>query len=208
MLQNAERAHSLDDRIVIPALGQQLTLLGFEPEPQLLAEGTYFDAPTVDLDSYDHIIVCASGGKDSIACLLALIEQGVDLARVELWHHRRRRPRGQHPDGLDLHRQLHAAVRRSIRGAVVLQLAARGHRRRDAQAGRLFTAAYRGNSSGNYFPGKGCHPDCPRYPPPVPSAKRQSGHPLVQLCRQDRRRPPRHHQPGSVSRYQDPVRHR
>ncbi|MFO6996405.1 phosphohydrolase [Pseudomonas aeruginosa] len=88
MLQTAERAHSLDDRIVIPALGQQLTLLGFEPEPQLQAEGTYFDAPTVDLGSYDHIVLCASSGKDSIACLLALIEQGVDLARVELWHHR------------------------------------------------------------------------------------------------------------------------
>lgn len=81
------RAHQFDDQVVIPALGQQLTLLGFEPEPAVLAEGTYFDAPTVDLDSYDHVVVCVSG-KDSIACLLALIEQGVDLRRVELWHHR------------------------------------------------------------------------------------------------------------------------
>jgi hypothetical protein len=80
-------AHQFDDQVVIPALGQQLSLQGFEQEPKVLAEGTYFDAPSVDLDSYDHVIVCVSG-KDSIACLLALIEQGVDLRRVELWHHR------------------------------------------------------------------------------------------------------------------------
>ncbi|WP_236468639.1 MULTISPECIES: hypothetical protein [unclassified Pseudomonas] len=88
MNASISREHQFDDQVVIPALGQQLNLLGFEPEPAVLAEGTYFDAPTVDLDSYDHVVVCVSG-KDSIACLLALIEQGVDLRRVELWHHRR-----------------------------------------------------------------------------------------------------------------------
>lgn len=40
-----------------------------------------------DLFSYDHYIVYFSGGKDSVACLLWLIDQGVDLAKVELWHH-------------------------------------------------------------------------------------------------------------------------
>ena len=39
------------------------------------------------LNSYDKIIVYFSGGKDSLACLLHLIEQGVDMSRVELWHH-------------------------------------------------------------------------------------------------------------------------
>lgn len=41
----------------------------------------------LDLNSYDHIIVYFSGGKDSLACLLHLIESGVDVAKVELWHH-------------------------------------------------------------------------------------------------------------------------
>jgi hypothetical protein len=83
----ASLAHLYDDAVIIPALGQQLNLLGFEPEPISLAVGTYFDAPSIDLDSYDHIIVCISG-KDSIACLLAMIEQGVDMSKVELSHHR------------------------------------------------------------------------------------------------------------------------
>lgn len=43
--------------------------------------------PTVDLDSYDRIVVAFSGGKDSTACFLQLLELGVDLSKVELWHH-------------------------------------------------------------------------------------------------------------------------
>lgn len=41
----------------------------------------------VDLASYDYIICLCSGGKDSLACILDLIERGVDLSRVEIWHH-------------------------------------------------------------------------------------------------------------------------
>lgn len=37
-----------------------------------------------DLKSYDHVIVAFSGGKDSVACVLSLIERGI---RPELWHH-------------------------------------------------------------------------------------------------------------------------
>lgn len=40
-----------------------------------------------DLDSYDVIIVAMSFGKDSLATLLTLLEQGVDPARIELHHH-------------------------------------------------------------------------------------------------------------------------
>lgn len=43
------------------------------------------DAP--DLASYDHIIVAFSGGKDSLACLLHLLELGAPRAKIELWHH-------------------------------------------------------------------------------------------------------------------------
>ena len=42
------------------------------------------NAPTraPDLASYDRIIVAFSGGKDSIACLLTLIEAGVPASRT------------------------------------------------------------------------------------------------------------------------------
>ncbi|MDE1905136.1 MAG: phosphoadenosine phosphosulfate reductase family protein [Rhodospirillales bacterium] len=40
-----------------------------------------------DLQSYDTIIVAFSGGKDSIGCLLTLIDAGVPADRIELHHH-------------------------------------------------------------------------------------------------------------------------
>ena len=46
------------------------------------------DAPTpCDLRSYDRILVAVSGGKDSLACCLWLLERGVDPERIELHHH-------------------------------------------------------------------------------------------------------------------------
>jgi 3'-phosphoadenosine 5'-phosphosulfate sulfotransferase (PAPS reductase)/FAD synthetase len=39
-----------------------------------------------DFDSIDHWILAFSGGKDSIACLIWLIEN-VDRTKIELWHH-------------------------------------------------------------------------------------------------------------------------
>lgn len=38
------------------------------------------------IDSYDYILVMFSGGKDSTACVLDLIDRGVDMSKVELWH--------------------------------------------------------------------------------------------------------------------------
>jgi len=40
-----------------------------------------------ELRSYDRIIVAFSGGKDSVASLLTLIEAGVPRERIELYHH-------------------------------------------------------------------------------------------------------------------------
>lgn len=40
-----------------------------------------------NLDTYDHFIVAFSGGKDSLACVLHLLDLGVDPSRLELWHH-------------------------------------------------------------------------------------------------------------------------
>ncbi len=74
--------HTHDDRVVIPSLKSQIGL------PEL--DSTFnirFSAPAIDLDKYDHIIVCMSGGKDSIASILRLKEMGADMSKVELWHH-------------------------------------------------------------------------------------------------------------------------
>jgi len=42
---------------------------------------------TKQLNSYDYIIVAFSGGKDSQAMFLDLLERGVDKNKIELWHH-------------------------------------------------------------------------------------------------------------------------
>jgi len=41
----------------------------------------------VNYDSYDRIIVAFSGGKDSVACFLHLLETGCPKDKIELWHH-------------------------------------------------------------------------------------------------------------------------
>mgnify|MGYP000875848885 FL=1 len=42
---------------------------------------------TPDLRGYDHIIVALSGGKDSVASLLAALELEARPESIELWHH-------------------------------------------------------------------------------------------------------------------------
>lgn len=56
----------------------QLDLLPQQPEPT---------PAVVDLGQYDIFIVAFSGGKDSLACLLHLISEGVPAHKIEMWHH-------------------------------------------------------------------------------------------------------------------------
>ncbi len=79
--------HSYDDHIIIPNLKGQLGFdFGHQDKPAG-PQGVYFSAPSVDLGIYDKVIVCMSGGKDSLACLLHFFDLGVDRNRIELWHH-------------------------------------------------------------------------------------------------------------------------
>lgn len=41
----------------------------------------------MDFNFYDKFIVCFSGGKDSIALALYLLDNGVSPNKIELWHH-------------------------------------------------------------------------------------------------------------------------
>lgn len=41
----------------------------------------------LDLHNYDNYIVAFSGGKDSLACLLYLLDCGIPKSKIELWHH-------------------------------------------------------------------------------------------------------------------------
>jgi 3'-phosphoadenosine 5'-phosphosulfate sulfotransferase (PAPS reductase)/FAD synthetase len=42
---------------------------------------------TFDLYNYNIYIVAFSGGKDSVACVLHLLDRGISRDRIELWHH-------------------------------------------------------------------------------------------------------------------------
>ncbi len=41
-----------------------------------------------DPRSFDRVVVAYSGGKDSLACVLHLLDLGVPKSKIELWHHR------------------------------------------------------------------------------------------------------------------------
>jgi 3'-phosphoadenosine 5'-phosphosulfate sulfotransferase (PAPS reductase)/FAD synthetase len=69
-------------------LDSQFDLFGlddYESEPLIIAKDT--DLEVLDLESYDMFLVMFSGGKDCLASLLYLLEQGISKDRIELWHH-------------------------------------------------------------------------------------------------------------------------
>ena len=83
-MATAVNAHAFDDSVVIPVLNRQI---GLALDESPLPGGRYFSAPDIDLSPYTKIIVLMSAGKDSFACLLHLLDLGVDKSRIELWHH-------------------------------------------------------------------------------------------------------------------------
>jgi len=55
------------------------------PKPPRVA---HVDSSTLlPFNEYDYIIVAFSGGKDSMACVLHLLDKGVPAERIELWHY-------------------------------------------------------------------------------------------------------------------------
>jgi len=85
------KLHDFDDKVIVPAMAQQLEIfsnIDLNIKPVIDAPGTYFEAKNIDLSIYDIFIVCLSGGKDSIAAYLRLLDMGVDRSKIELWHHK------------------------------------------------------------------------------------------------------------------------
>jgi 3'-phosphoadenosine 5'-phosphosulfate sulfotransferase (PAPS reductase)/FAD synthetase len=62
----------------------QLSLFEEEPEG---SGGADTQSRPEDLSVYDRIIIAVSGGKDSIACVLHLLEEGIEKEKMEMWHH-------------------------------------------------------------------------------------------------------------------------
>ncbi|MDE3841062.1 hypothetical protein C0966_17510 (plasmid) [Bacillus methanolicus] len=64
---------------------RQLSLFEFELKIENKVENSK-KVELFPLDDYDHIIISASAGKDSMACLFYLLDLGVPSKKIELWH--------------------------------------------------------------------------------------------------------------------------
>lgn len=79
---------------------RQLSLMDFEVKIENKVEETK-RVSLYPLEEYDHIIVSASAGKDSMACLFYLLDMGVPTEKIELWHQAADGRGEQHYDLMD-----------------------------------------------------------------------------------------------------------
>ena len=56
-------------------------------QQRLRIEKLTSDANNFDIFDYDYYILAFSGGKDSAACFLHLLDLGIPKSKIELWHH-------------------------------------------------------------------------------------------------------------------------
>jgi 3'-phosphoadenosine 5'-phosphosulfate sulfotransferase (PAPS reductase)/FAD synthetase len=68
-------------------MGQQLNIFLSDTTPVEPELSPLEVSPQIDIHSYDKYIVTFSGGKDSTAMFLHLLDLGVDRSKIELWHH-------------------------------------------------------------------------------------------------------------------------
>jgi hypothetical protein len=69
----------------LEAEGFDLGALCSNAPPQTEVEAG--DNPNINPASYDRVIIAFSGGKDSLALLLLMLDMGVPRERIELHHH-------------------------------------------------------------------------------------------------------------------------
>ena len=79
----------LDQENIVPICGtDQLDFFQEELlDQQALQPKSNAHTVPINLDDYDRFIVAFSGGKDSVACVLHLLESGVSSDKVTLHHH-------------------------------------------------------------------------------------------------------------------------
>jgi 3'-phosphoadenosine 5'-phosphosulfate sulfotransferase (PAPS reductase)/FAD synthetase len=65
----------------------QSELTEYYPQLKAIKTDRLRETQSIDLFSYKYYVVAFSGGKDSLACILHLLEQGIDPSKIELWHH-------------------------------------------------------------------------------------------------------------------------
>lgn len=71
-----------------PIYGKGVQITPAVPGKRLsVYDNSIYLSKLLPLEDYDKIVVLLSGGKDSICCLLRLLELGVPKSKIECWHH-------------------------------------------------------------------------------------------------------------------------